>query len=99
MTKSQMIEYIRLNLGAEDVGSTNALLILSDAQIELYLNVVASRDFPQILPLNDIPGDCVYAISLLTRIEIYYFLATTTAPEYQLKTDGGATLSKEQQAQ
>lgn len=91
-----MIEFIRLNLGVEDSSVTTALISLSDSQIELYLNIVASRDFPHLLPLVDIPSDSVYAISLLTKIEIYYFLATSVAPEHQLKTDGGGTLSKEQ---
>lgn len=88
MTKAELIQYIRLNVAVGESGS-DALLSLRDEQIELYLKVVITRDFHTV-SIDSIPPSIVYPLVLLTKIELYFYLATLVAPEYNLSSDDGS---------
>lgn len=71
-----------------------AYAALSDEELELYLKVAATRNFSE-YPLDKIPEDAVYPITLLARRDLYFYLATCAAPLYNLQADG-ASLSRTQ---
>jgi hypothetical protein len=85
-----LISYLRASLGkSSDVAS----LALTNEDMVLYMNVVLTRDFPQILSLDLIPNEAVYPLVLLTKKEIYFTLATNSASDVSMEAEG-ASLSK-----
>lgn len=71
-----------------------AYAALSDEELELYLKVAATRNFSE-YPLDKIPEEAVYPITLLARKDLYFYLASCAAPLYNLQADG-ASLSRTQ---
>ena len=88
MTKADLIKYIRTNVIVGEPLS-DSLLVLSDSDIELYLSIVISRDYSR-YTLDNLPYECNYPIVLLTKIELYYYLATSVAHEYNISSDDGS---------
>lgn len=100
MTVDQMIRYLRLNVSIQDpTGATeqdSAYLSMTDEDILLYLNVVLSRDFPDVPSLEYLPSDSVYAVILLAKKELYYALAVKESPLYDLGADNNNYLKRSQ---
>lgn len=71
-----------------------AYAAMSDDDLEMYLKIAATRDFSE-YPLDKIPEEAIYPITLIARRELYFHLATCAAPLYNLQADG-ATLSRTQ---
>lgn len=95
MLLGDVISYMRMNMNVQPVGAT-APLSLSDEQLVLYLSIVATKDFPKLLIGDEIENKYVYPLVLLAKRELYFNLATTSAPkDYNLEADG-ASLSKNQ---
>ena len=88
MTKADLIKYIRTNVIVGEPLS-DSLLVLSDSDIELYLSIVISRDYSR-YTLDNLPYECIYPVVLLTKIELYYYLATSVAHEYNISSDDGS---------
>lgn len=98
MNLSELIAYFRMNLSIEET-STTALLALTDQQLALYFKIVGTRDFPEITSWEFIPNESIFSLVLLTKIEIYYFLATTKSEQYDIRSDDGISLKKDQRYQ
>lgn len=99
---SDLVSYLRnavavaeKDLAGEDwLVEDLAYAALSDEELQLYLQVAATRDFSE-YPLDKIPEEAIYPITLLARRDLYFYLATCAAPLYNLQADG-ASLSRTQ---
>jgi hypothetical protein len=96
MSKEQLVKYLRSNVNIQASGTTDtAYLSMSDEDIELYLEIVLTRDFPDVASLDYVPTEDIYALILLSKKELYFTLATVSAPDYDLSANG-ASLSRTQ---
>ncbi len=99
MTVDQLVRYLRLTMKIQDPeGAENDSVYLSmtDEDIILYLNVALTRDFPKVPSLDTLPSDAIYPLTLLARKDLYYTLATTEAPLYDLGADNNNYLKRSQ---
>lgn len=101
MNKQDIINFIRKSvvITNPDGDSTEvdpAYLSLTDKEIEMFLQIALSRDFPQILSVDFMSNDLLYPVVLLTRKELYYTLATTWAKDFDLGADNNNYLKREQ---
>ena len=98
MTKEKLIQFLRsaVHIQDPDISNDSKYLAMSDEDIELYLTIVMSRDYPNIRSLDDIPTASVYPIILLAKKELYYALAVLEAPLYDLGADNNNYLKREQ---
>lgn len=89
MTLAELIHYIRTNLQVQlpDGETDSAYLALSNDDIELYIQMALAKEYPG-TPLEHITEDKIYLTYLSTRKEIYYQLASSTAPYYPIGADG-----------
>ena len=97
MTKAELVRYLRLNINIQNAEvSDTAYLSMKDEDIELYLSVVLTRDFPQVPSLDLIPQEDIYPVVLLAKKELYYTLASTDAPLIDLVADNNNQLKRSQ---
>lgn len=97
MTKAELVRYLRLNVNIQNAEVTDTYyLSMSDEDIELYLNIVLTRDFPQIPSLDLIPSEDIYPIVLLAKKELYYALASLDAPFVDLTADNNNQIKRAQ---
>lgn len=98
MTKQEVIKYLRNSVNIQDpeVVTDSAYISLSDEDIELYANIVLMRDFPDIPSLDYLTNEMVYPVVLLAKKEMYFALATISAPDYRISADGGGELDRQQ---
>lgn len=97
MTKAELVRYLRLNVNIQNADVTDtAYLSMKDEDIELYLNVVLTRDFPLVPSLDSIPQEDIYPIVLLAKKELYYTLASVEAPLIDLTADNNNQLKRSQ---
>lgn len=88
MTKAELVRYLRLNVNIQNANVTDtAYLSMTDEDIELYLSVVLTRDFPKVPSLDLIPKEDIYPVVLLAKKELYFALASMDAPLYDLNAD------------
>ena len=69
---------------------------MKDEDIELYLSVVLTRDFPRVPSLDLLPQEDVYPLVLLAKKELYYTLASKDAPLYDLTADNNNQIKRSQ---
>lgn len=97
MTKAELVKYLRLNINIQNADVTDtAYLRMTDEDIELYLNVVLTRDFPQVPSLDLIPNEDIYPVVLLAKKELYYTLASMDAPLIDLTADNNNQIKRSQ---
>ena len=97
MTKAELVRYLRLNINIQNAEVTDtAYLSMKDEDIELYLSVVLTRDFPQVPSLDLIPQEDIYPIVLLAKKELYFTLASIDAPLIDLIADNNNQLKRSQ---
>lgn len=97
MTKAELVRYLRLNVNIQNADVTDtAYLSMKDEDIELYLSVVLTRDFPQVPSLDLIPQEYIYPIVLLAKKELYFTLASMDAPLIDLVADNNNQLKRSQ---
>lgn len=97
MTKAELIRYLRLNVNIQNADVTDtAYLSMTDEDIELYLSVVITRDFPQVPSLDLIPNEDIYPIVLLAKKELYFTLASADAPLIDMTADNNNQLKRSQ---
>ena len=97
MTKAELVRYLRLNINIQNADVTDtAYLSMTDEDIELYLNVVLTRDFPQVPSLDLIPTEDIYPVVLLAKKELYYTLASMDAPLIDLTADNNNQIKRSQ---
>lgn len=93
-TVQDLVKYLRLNLNIQDSTVSTPedveLLDLTDEDLLLYLNIVLTRDFPGIESLEDIESQHYYPLMLLAKKELYFALATSSAPLYKMEADDGS---------
>ena len=89
MTKEQLIAFLRqsVSVQASDVEDTEYLK-MTDEDLENFMLIVLTRDFPEYNSLDRLPNDCIFSIVTLAKIELYYALAVKEAPEVDLGADG-----------
>ena len=89
MTKEQLIAFLRqsVSVQASDVEDTEYLK-MTDEDLENFMLIVLTRDFPEYSSLDRLPNDCIFSIVTLAKIELYYALAVKEAPEVDLGADG-----------
>lgn len=97
MTKAELVRYLRLNVNIQNADVTDtAYLSMKDEDIELYLNVVLTRDFPYVPSLELIPQEDIYPVVLLAKKELYYTLASVDAPLFDLTADNNNQIRRSQ---
>ena len=97
MTKAELVRYLRLNVNIQNADVTDtAYLSMKDEDIELYLSVVLTRDFPQVPSLDLIPQEDIYPVVLLAKKELYFTLASMDAPLYDLNADNNNQIKRSQ---
>lgn len=97
MTKQEILRYLRLNLTVQnpDTLEDSEYLKMSDDDLQLYVNVAISKDFPQ-YTIDTLPNSMLYIVVLTVKKELFHALAVKEAPVYDLSADGGGKLSKSQ---
>lgn len=93
MNKTELIAYLRQSCIVQDpkqIPLDPVFLALTDAQIEAVLKVAMSSEAPT-GNIENIDDSIVYLLILVAKKELYYQLATNTAPLYPLSLgkDGG----------
>ena len=99
MTVDQIIKYLRLNINIQDpdgAGQDNLYLSMTDEDILLYMNIVLTRNFPEIPSLDYLPTEDIYPIVLLSKKELFYALAVKEAPLYDIGADNNNYLKRSQ---
>lgn len=97
MTKAELVRYLRLNVNVQNADVTDtAYLSMTDEDIELYLKVVLTRDFPYVPSLDLIPQEDIYPIVLLAKKELYFALASMDAPLFDLTADNNNQIKRSQ---
>ena len=99
MTVENMIRYLRSSISIQDPTVTvqdQEYLSMTDEDILLYLNVVLTRDFSEVVSLDIMPSENVYPLMLLAKKELYYALATKGAPLYDIGADNNNYLKRSQ---
>ena len=97
MNKAELVRYLRLNVNIQNADVTDtAYLSMTDEDIELYLNVVVTRDFPQVLSLDLLPQEDIYPVVLLAKKELYFTLASKDAPLIDLTADNNNQIKRGQ---
>ena len=99
MTVDQLVQYLRLNVSIQDPeGAVQdaAYLSMTDEDIILYMNVVLTRNFPDIPSLDYLPTEYVYPIILLSKKELYHALAIKEAPLFDIGADNNNYLKRSQ---
>lgn len=100
MTVQDLVKYLRLSVKVQDpegtVTTSSKYLEMSDEDLELYLNVVLTRDFPNVRSLEYITSDMIYPLTLLAKKELYYALAVQYAPLYGMVADNNNQLQRGQ---
>lgn len=102
MTLDKMIKYLRnsvkvqnpVKVSVDDEGNTveisvdtdPAYLAMTDEDLSLYIEVAASGSFPDV-DIEDVPTENVYAITLLSKRELFFALAVADAPLFDLGAD------------
>lgn len=89
MDKNSLISLLRASIEGQDKNILNdPAYVFSDKDLEDILSLVVPFHNPS-YSINTIPDDEVYFILLLAKKEVYYRLATSSAPYYPLEADGG----------
>lgn len=97
MTVDQMVAYLRSNVSLQTgTVQDSAYLSMTDEDIILYMNVVLTRNYPEIPSLDYLPAEYIYPIILLSKKELYYALATKEAPLYDIGADNNNYLKRSQ---
>ena len=98
MTVDQMVKYLRLNVSIQDSGTVqdSAYLSMTDEDIVLYMNIVLTRNFPDIPSLDYLPTEYVYPVILLSKKELFHALAVKEAPLFDIGADNNNYLKRSQ---
>ena len=96
---SDMISIIRnsVNIYTDEDGVTDSMyLTMSDEDITLYIKLGASRAYPDVEDLSDLPDGSEYAVVTLAKIELYLALATRRADKVDLGADNNNYIKLDQ---
>ena len=97
MTKAELVRYLRLNVNIQNADVTDTTYLnMKDEDIELYLSVVLTRDFPYVPSLDLIPQEDIYPVVLLAKKELYFTLASIDAPLIDLTADNNNQIKRSQ---
>jgi len=99
VTVDQMVSYLRMSVSVQDPTGTvqdSAYLSMNDEDIVLFMNIVLTRNYPEIPSLDYLPAECIYPIILLSKKELYYTLAVKEAPLYDIGADNNNYLKRSQ---
>lgn len=97
MTKAELVKYLRQNVNIQNADLEDTVYLkMSDEDIELYLKIALTRDFPTIPSLDLIPNEDIYPIVLLAKKELYFTLASVDAPLYDMTADNNNQLKRSQ---
>lgn len=93
MDKTQVIAYLRQNCRVQDpeiLPNDPTFLSMTDADLENVITVALYKESPHDR-IDHIPDEVVYPVILVAKKELYYRLASDTAPLYpiSLGDDGG----------
>ena len=93
-TIDELVSYLRsaVEVQKSDSVKDEAFLTMTDDDLQLFLRVAVTNNYSE-YSLGRIPEEAVYPVLLLARRELYYKLATISAPLYNLEADG-ASLSR-----
>ena len=97
MTVNQLVSYLRMNVSIQDPNGAvqdSAYLSMTDEDIVLYMNIVLTRNYPEIPSLDYLPAEYIYPIILLSKKELYYALAVKEAPLYDIGADNNNYLKR-----
>ena len=89
MTSEEMVSYLRHNVSIQNVAgqADPNYLNMTDEDLSLYIKAAISRVMPFLSDMSLIPPDFQYLIILYAKKELYYALATSTAPFVDLGAD------------
>lgn len=96
MTKAALIAYLRQSCIIQDPSGVTPIdpvfLSLTDDQISLVLQVAVGKVCPSEL-IDSLPDDFTYPVILTAQKELYFQLASNSAPLFPISADG-ASLQK-----
>ena len=98
MTTAELIQFLRISVNVQTSSESVTdpyLLKMTDEQMELFLKVVVTRDFPM-YSLDTLPQSAIYPVILLSKKELYFALASVNAPLYDLNADTNNSLKRSQ---
>lgn len=100
MTVESMVQFLRTSVYIQDkdevVKVDPAYLCMTDEEIISYLEIVKTRNYPDIPSLAVMPEESVYGLILLAKKELYCTLAVKEAPFYDLGADNNNYLKRSQ---
>jgi hypothetical protein len=99
VTVEKIISFMRTAMNIQDpegTSSDTAYISMTDEEIESYLTVALSRDFPNVPSLDVLPNDALYPLTLLARKDLYFTLATIDAPLFDIGADNNNYLKRSQ---
>lgn len=91
MKISDFVAYVRQNVDVTNPVAeplSTAPLILTDDQIKQTVAVSVTRDYPSVDVGTEVPDKYVYAVLLLVKKELYFYLATKYSELYYIEDDG-----------
>lgn len=95
MTVADIINFLRLNVKVQNSEVNDPqFLNMTDADLTLYLEVVKTRDFAKYPTLDSLPQECIYPLVLLAKKELYFALASSNAPLFDLVADNNNQLKR-----
>ena len=100
MEVDKLVKYLRLSVKVQDssdntVEKDSKYIEMSDDDLALILEVVATRNY-KLTSLNFITSEMVYPLTLLAKKELFFTLAVTNAPLFNMTADNNNQLYKEQ---
>ena len=94
ITIAELIAYLRLSVKLQNEEYVDDVyLSMSDEDIQLYIKIVATRDFPDI-SITNIPSANIYPITLLAKKELYHTLAVAKSDDVDLTSAEGASIKQ-----
>lgn len=99
MTVDQMVAFLRSSVSIQDpTGAVqdSAYLSMTNEDIVLYMNIVLTRNYPEIPSLDYLPTEYVYPVILLSKKELFHTLAVKEAPLFDIGADNNNYLKRSQ---
>lgn len=100
MTVENMIQFLRTSVYIQDKDSVVKVdpqyLCMTDEDILSYLDIVRTRNYPEVPTVALMPEESIYGLILLAKKELYCTLAVKEAPLYDMGADNNNYLKRSQ---
>jgi hypothetical protein len=88
VTKKELVAFLRSSLDLHDPELEDSVYLgMTDETLSSYIDMALIKDFPNIPSVEFVSNDKIYLVMLSAKREVYYALATSSAPLVSLSTD------------